>query len=65
MQYLVKMFRMVWRAKNVFVKSIRSGIMRFFESAQKEVNSKLLLVFPLPSLPFSRSFITFLLVLFE
>lgn len=32
--------------KNVLVKSIRSGIIRFLASAQNDVNSKLLLVLP-------------------
>ena len=32
--------------KNVFVKSIRSGIVLLLASAQNEVNSKLLLVLP-------------------
>ena len=35
---------MVCLQKKVLVKSTRSGIMRLFASAQKEVNSKLLLV---------------------
>ena len=37
-------FKMVWRAKNVLVKSTRSGMILFLASAQNEVNSKLLLV---------------------
>ena len=37
---------MVCFAKNVLVKSIRSGMILLFASAQKEVNSKLLLVLP-------------------
>ena len=46
MQYFVIILSIVCFAKNVFVKSIKSGIMRFLESAQYEVNSKLLLVLP-------------------
>ena len=45
MQYLVRMFSRVWRAKKVLVKSTRSGMTLLFASAQKDVNSKLLLVF--------------------
>ena len=39
------MFRMVCLAKNVRVKSTKSGITRLFASAQKQVNPKLFLVF--------------------
>ena len=45
MQYRVSTFKRVCLAKNVRVKSIRSGSIRLLASAQKEVNSKLLLVF--------------------
>ena len=44
-QYFVSTFRMVCLARNVLVKSIRSAITLLLPSAQKEVNSKLLLVF--------------------
>jgi hypothetical protein len=60
MQYFVKTFRIVWRAKNVLVKSIRSGIKTLFASAQYEVNSKLLEVFsffPVPDSHFPNSLI--------
>ena len=40
------MLRIVCFAKNVLVKSIKSGMTRLFASAQNEVNSKLLLVLP-------------------
>ena len=39
------MLNSVCLAKNVFVKSTRSAMTLLFPSAQKEVNSKLLLVF--------------------
>ena len=51
MQYFVSRFRMVCRAKKVLVKSIRSGMMRLLASAQKDVNSKLLLVFSFFTVP--------------
>lgn len=38
-QYFVRIFRIVCLAKNVRVKSTRSGIVLFLESAQNEVNS--------------------------
>ncbi len=44
-QYLVKIFKMVCFAKNVLVKSMRSGMTLFFASVQKDVNSNELLVF--------------------
>ena len=50
-QYRVNRFSSVCLEKKVFVKSIKSGMMRFCASAQKEVNSKLWLVFPLPLFP--------------
>ena len=45
MQYRVSTFKRVCLAKNVRVKSIKSGRTRLLASAQKDVNSKLLLVF--------------------
>ena len=42
---------MVYLAKNVFVKSIKSAMTLFLPSAQYDVNSKLLLVFLLAFLP--------------
>ena len=45
MQYLVRMFRIECFEKKVLVKSRRSGMIRLLPSAQKDVNSKLLLVF--------------------
>ena len=50
-QYRVSTFRRVCLAKKVRVKSIRSGITLLLASAQKEVNSKLLLVFCFLVLP--------------
>ena len=47
------------------VKSIKSGITRLLASAQKQVNSKLLLVLVLLAPRFSCSFSAFLLVLLE
>ena len=44
-QYLVSTFNKVCLAKKVLVKSIKSAMTRLLPSAQKEVNSKLLLVF--------------------
>ena len=44
-QYFARILRSVCRAKNVRVKSMRSGMTVFFASAQKDVNSKELEVF--------------------
>ena len=44
-QYFVSMLRIVCFEKNVLVKSMISGITLLFPSAQKDVNSKELLVF--------------------
>ena len=44
-QYRASTLKRVCLAKKVFVKSIKSGITWLLPSAQKEVNSKLLLVF--------------------
>ena len=53
-------------AKNVLVKSIKSGITLLFASAQKEVNSKLLLVLPFFEIAEAfTSLIALNLVLFE
>ena len=64
-QYLVKIFNMVCFAKKVFVKSIKSVITRLLASAQKQVNSKLLLVFPFFVLPEAASFMALKRVLLE
>ena len=45
MQYLVRILSIVCLAKKVLVKSVKSGIILLLPSAQKLVNSKLLLVF--------------------
>ena len=44
MQYFVRILRIVCFAKKVLVKSTRSGMTLLLASAQKDVNSKLLLV---------------------
>ena len=58
-QYLVSTFSRECFAKKVFVKSIKSVITRLLASAQKQVNSKLLLVFPFFVLPEAASLIAF------
>lgn len=65
MQYLVMIFKIVCLAKNVLVKSIRSGMTRLFASAQKDVNSKLLLVLPFFAEFLFASFIALNRVLLE
>ena len=59
------MFKIVCFAKNVLVKSIKSGIIRLFASAQKDVNSKLLLVLPFLEVEFFESLIALKRVLLE
>ena len=65
MQYFVSTFSSVCLAKNVLAKSIRSGMTLLFASAQKEVNSKLLLVFSFFVLPVFASLIALYRVLLE
>lgn len=65
MQYFVRILSSVCFAKNVFVKSTRSGMTLFLESAQHEVNSKLLLVFSFLELAELASLITLKRVLLE
>ena len=52
-------------AKNVFVKSIKSGITLLLASAQNDVNSKLLLVLPFLPLDAFASLIALKRVLLE
>ena len=65
MQYRVSTFKRVCLAKNVRVKSIRSGRIRLLASAQKEVNSKLLLVYFFLAAEAEASLIAFQRVVLE